>query len=58
MTSRSPLKLFWFSANIICIISRALFFGFLSSLSNAPSTWQCSQRTPSADVMNCIAGII
>jgi hypothetical protein len=37
---RSPLKFAWLIATIICIILRAVSFGFLSSFSNAPSTWQ------------------
>ena len=61
MTSRSPSKLFWLMANIICIILRAVFFSFLSSLSNsilpAFSTWQKSHSTPSDAEMNCMEGI-
>src|SRR5579872_5557565 len=45
-------------ANIINIILRAVCFGFLSSFSNAPGTWQKSHSTPSDAVMNCIAGMI
>src|SRR6266498_5300502 len=53
LTSCFPSKLLALIANVICIILRAVCFGFLSSLSNAFSTWQYSHCTPSDDVMNC-----
>src|SRR5208283_910713 len=43
--------------SIISIIFRAVCFGFLSSFSNAPCTWQNSHSTPRDALMNCIAGI-
>ena len=53
---RLPLKLSLLMANIISIICRAIFLGFLSSLSIAFGTWQKSHCTPSEAVMNCIEG--
>jgi hypothetical protein len=44
-------------AVVIAIISRAVCFGFFSSDSILPCTWQNEHSTPKDAEMNCIAGI-
>src|SRR4051794_31875059 len=57
VTSMSPLNEFLLMPFCMSIMWRAASFGFLSSLSNACSTWQKSHSTPSDAEMNCIAGM-